>query len=319
MSDSESASSGDSFHERQCRGSSNDRESYQSNLRELPAPLPGHKFFLEFFSGALHPVTTAVASLRCQCLQPLDTSLGDRIHDLLDSDTFHALTKLVTSGLLAFMWVAPPCLPDQESFSILQGTLSLMELAFLSGAHVAFAQPSNAISWQQPLLHEWLHRIPHHMISVAQCQYVPLGQATVQSWQVATTCSLLLETQSQCLHHEMHPPIQVQRHPRSGSVSFPEHLCLEIALALRPLFAQHEEGPVLTPWGVAMQELPLRLPSKASDKKFMVADGGGVDSTGDWTVPHAPDYLADLRRAWLLYGLRNKILPRISISRPSNF
>jgi hypothetical protein len=111
----------------------------------------------------------------------LDTSLGDRIHDLLDSDTFHALTKLVTSGLLAFMWVAPPCLPDQESFSILQGTLSLMELAFLSGAHVAFAQPSNAISWQQPLLHEWLHRIPHHMISVAQCQYVPLGQATVQS------------------------------------------------------------------------------------------------------------------------------------------
>ena len=137
--------------------------------------------FSLFFSGAPHLVTTAVASLRCQCLQPLDTSLGDRIHDLLDSDTFHALTKLVTSGLLAFMWVAPPCLPDQESFSILQGTLSLMELAFLSGAHVAFAQPSNAISWQQPLLHEWLHRIPHHMISAAQCQYVPLGQATVQS------------------------------------------------------------------------------------------------------------------------------------------
>lgn len=29
--------------------------------------------------------------------------------------------------------------------------------------------------------------------------------------------------------------------------------------------------------------------------------------------------IAQARRAWLLYGLRNKILPRISISRPANF
>ena len=178
---------------------------------------------------------------------------------------FMILTKLVTSGLLAFLWVAPQWLPDQKSFSILQGTISLMELAFLNGAHVAFAQPSTAASWKQPLLQEWLHRIPHHMISVAQCQYVPLAQATAQRWQVAATCCLLLHMQSQCLHHDVHPQVQ-ELH--AASSTFPEQLYLKIAFALQPLFAHREDGPVLTPWSVAMQELQLRLPSKASDPYF---------------------------------------------------
>ena len=36
------------------------------------------------------------------------------------------------------------------------------------------------------------------------------------------------------------------------------------------------------------------------------------------SIAQETGHLADLRRAWLLYGLRNKILTRISLTKPTN-
>ena len=63
-------------------------------------------FFLDIFSGASMPVSTALSKLFGDRVQPIDLIHG---HDLLHDDTFEDVLRLAASGLIGAALAAPYC------------------------------------------------------------------------------------------------------------------------------------------------------------------------------------------------------------------
>ena len=64
------------------------------------------RYFLDIFSGASMPVSSACRLLHIDVFEPVDLIHG---HDLLNDDTFHNILVLAESGLIGAALAAPYC------------------------------------------------------------------------------------------------------------------------------------------------------------------------------------------------------------------
>ena len=302
--------------------------------------LRAKRFFFEIFSGSTFPLTNAFRQLGLATLYPMDShpNIGGDSHDIINSDVRDRIARLAVSQLIGLCFAAPPCrhyslckltgpgpppcrdfqnmqgfdtmrakLEAQESFNILATTLELLELFWIHGSHIALEQPETAMSWSEPIVIAWIQRLGLYLTRVAQCAWVEPNEQLRKSWMIASSFPLP-DLETQCSHQ--HPTFKGKRDSTGQFVSqqtscYPPRMAQQIAKSSSHLVTHSNE---VSTWDDALSSLPRLSPMPNEGGSLPCADGGGISSNGDWTSPRESDILADLRRAWLLQGLEQKVL-----------
>ena len=302
--------------------------------------LRAKRFFFEIFSGSTFPLTNAFRQLGLATLYPMDShpNIGGDSHDIINSDVRDRIARLAVSQLIGLCFAAPPCrhyslckltgpgpppcrdfqnmqgfdtmrakLEAQESFNILATTLELLELFWIHGSHIALEQPETAMSWSEPIVIAWIQRLGLYLTRVAQCAWVEPNEQLRKSWMIASSFPLP-DLETQCSHQ--HPTFKGKRDSTGQFVSqqtscYPPRMAQQIAKSSSHLVTHSNE---VSTWDDALSSLPRLSPMPNEGSSLPCADGGWISSNGDWTSPRESDILADLRRAWLLQGLEQKVL-----------
>ena len=97
------------------------------------------RFFLDIFSGASMPVSTAVQAFSEDRVEPVDLIHG---LDLLEDDTFESLLRLASSGRIGATLAAPYCCKHSRATLRSHGPAPVRIPEFLDGL------PSNTIQQQ---------------------------------------------------------------------------------------------------------------------------------------------------------------------------
>ena len=252
--------------------------------------------------------------------------------DILDDQAFEQLLRICSSGQVAYAAGSPSCgqysrlklrqdggpralrtpenldglpglSPDdltklQESFIMLARVVSCLRLVFLSGGHVHLEQPTNAMSWLEPIVRSFLKLISASCVCIAACQY---GMDIAKSWIFASSFKSLCSLACSCTHPVgTHARVQGTRDSSGQFLSritacYPPPLAEAFASVIAPLISQ---GPSDLNLDSASATIPWKFVGQFP-KSF--EDGGGMLSHPDWSDgPRLEqDCFKPLRQTWL--------------------
>lgn len=193
------------------------------------AELQGVRCFLDICSGSTRPLSSAILQLNCPVLS-FDVLL-DPAMNLLHDDAFEDLLHLCSSGQVGYgaaspSWRAysrlklrpgpgpkalrtpdhlggiPGLSPDelqqvQESFIMLQRCITCLQLIFQSGGHTHLEQPTNAMSWLEPVTQHFLRQTSAFCVCIAACC---VGLDIHKSWMFASSFEPITSLASTCHH-----------------------------------------------------------------------------------------------------------------------
>ena len=280
-----------------------------------PHPHHPYRIFLDVCCGLQAPLSTAVQKLSGDTLQ-FDILIHST-DDLLDNQCYENLLRVCASGIVAYIGTSPSCCeysrlklrpggppalrtpeflqgrPDltsaqllrvQESNIMLERCIICIRLVSSSGGHGHLEQPSSAMSWQEPIVQQYLQQEACSCVSVAACGY---GRDWHKTWMLASTFSDIEQLAWACPHPKgTHQQI-------AGALSPEGHFLSRDTAQYPPLMAEKFAAlilPLLTTNGmsIALSNLDQYLPMKSlADPPFPRQDGGGFASQADWSAPHS--------------------------------
>ena len=257
--------------------------------------------------------------------------------DLLDDVRFEQLLKLCASGIVAYGCASPCCsqysrlklrqdhgpralrTPEhlsgvpgltaadlekvQTSATMLFRCVICLQLIFLSGGHVHLEQPTNAMSWSEEFVQNFLKLISAHCISIAACAF---GANWNKSWMYATSYPKLTALASKCSHG---PNTHEAIHGLSESTGlfksratacYPPALASAFAGLVKDMLS---DAPADLTVDQALKWIP---PKPRGSPPFGSEDGGGLPSVPDWSMNDRiyPDVFHQLRTKWVDLILR---------------
>ena len=234
-----------------------------------PALTATKRIFLDVCSGVSRPLSVAMKSHYCDILS-FDLLLDSQC-DLFDDTTFERLLRICARGVVGYNANSPPCKeysrcklrpggppalrtpefldgrPDltvnelqsvQDSNLMLTRCTQLATVTYSGGGHSLLEQPSSAMSWQEPVVQQFLTTCHCSCVIVAACHY---GRSWYKSWLFATTSRDLSNLGCICTH----PPGSLQNiagvRTSSGdyvsrqTAEYPEQLCEAVSQYIAPL------------------------------------------------------------------------------------
>ena len=251
--------------------------------------------------------------------------------DILNDSAFEQLLKLCFSGAVGYGSFSPSCgeysrlklreggpralrtpqhldgIPNlsaddltkvQESHIMFSRCALGARAVFASGGHSHVEQPSGAMSWQEPIIQQFISEASCTCAVAAACQY---GKDWYKSWLFASTSRCISSLACSCDH----PPNSHQQiagaktssgeYLSRSTAEYPTALCQKFADVFNTFVSKSSRDFTLS-------EIPNILPIKShADPPFPRHDGGGIVSTGDWSAPKPgiPDSLQTLRKNWM--------------------
>ena len=209
----------------------------------------------------------------------------------------------------------PELAPDelqrvQESFITLFRRIQCLRLIHLAGGHIHLEQPTNAMSWLEPEVQQFLKLSAPYCVNLAACSF---DVDFAKSWMFATSFFPLTQLGSQCNHapgaHRSIVGVRKADGPflSRGIATYPVKLCQQFALLVSPLLSH--EGNSLD-----LSSATRLIPTKGlHDLPVSHEDGGGLHSQPDWSRPSRsePDCFHDLRAKWLQLLTEMKLPQRL--------
>ena len=275
---------------------------------------PTHRLFLDICCGIQSPLSCAIMEFHGDTLR-FDILLHTA-DDLLDDTSFERLLRVCASGIIAYAGASPSCCeysrlklkpggppalrtPDhiegkpgisgqqllrvQESNMMLERCIQCLRLVISAGGHAHLEQPKSAMSWQEPMVQQFIQQESCVCVSIAACGY---GRDWHKHWLLASTFADIARLACECSH----PPGSHQS--IAGAVSDTGHYLsrdtAEYPAELARQFGQLVK-PLLTLNGldISLAQVEPLLPMKsATATPFSRQDGGGSASQADWSSSH---------------------------------
>ena len=188
----------------------------------------GCRIFLDICCGIQPPLSKAVQALKGDLLRfDILLHLAD---DLLDDNSFEKLLRVCASGIVGYAAASPSCCeysrlklrpggppalrtpeflagrPDltgpqllkvQESNMMLERCVQCLCLVISSGGHAHLEQPSSAMSWEEPVVQQYIIRESCICVAIAACCF---GRDWSKTWMLASTFSGLEQLACSCPH-----------------------------------------------------------------------------------------------------------------------
>ena len=292
------------------------------------------RIFLDICSGVSRPLSVAMQFHKCDILS-FDVLL-DSTCDLFDDIVFERLLRICASGIVGYNANAPSCkeysrlklrpnglrTPEcldgrpnlnatdmqsiQDSNLMLTRCVQLATVTYSGGGHSHVEQPPSAMSWQEPVVQQFLTTCHCSCVIVAACHF---GRSWYKSWMFATTLRELSNLGCTCDH----PPGSHQNiagvRASSGefmsrqTAEYPEPLCQALSNYIAPVVSKSNLD-------FSMSDVEALLPVKSLDSPpFARQDGGGSPSQADWSAPpdNAVDTFRTLRHNWMSHIIKCKL------------
>ena len=236
--------------------------------------------------------------------------------DLLDDQCYEPLLHVCASGIVAYAAASPSCceysrlklkpggppalrtpeflqgkpnlssaqlLRVQESNVMLERCVSCLRLVISSGGHSHLEQPSTAMSWQEPVVQQYIQQESCNCIAIAACGY---GKDWHKTWMLASTFLALEQMACECPHPKgSHQQIAGTR--STDGLFFAETL-LNIQFRWQTNL-RHSSFPCLQPQGFLRIYLRCHNISPFNHwwmHHFLDKREGGTASQADWSAPH---------------------------------
>ena len=275
---------------------------------------PTHRLFLDICCGIQSPLSCAIMEFQGDTLR-FDILLHNA-DDLLNDTSFERLLRVCASGIIAYAGASPSCceysrlklkpggppalrtpehidgkpgisgqqlLKVQESNMMLERCIQCLRLVVSAGGHAHLEQPKSAMSWQEPMVQQFIQQESCVCVSIAACGY---GRDWHKHWLLASTFADIARLACECSH----PPGSHQT--IAGAVSDTGHYLsrdtAEYPAELARQFGQLVK-PLLTLNGISisLDQVEPFLPMKsATATPFARQDGGGFASQADWSSNH---------------------------------
>ena len=191
-------------------------------------PLKGMRCFLDICCGVNSPLSNAVQSLHGDVMR-FDILIHN-YDDLLDTVCYENLLRVCSSGIVAYAGASPSCceysrlklLPHgppalrtpefldgvpgltgsdllrvQESHTMLARCVTCLQIVVSAGGHGHLEQPKSAMSWDEPIVQQFVSQNACSCISISACGY---GRDWHKHWLLASTFSALAKLACACDH-----------------------------------------------------------------------------------------------------------------------
>ena len=185
------------------------------------------RFFLDIFSGASAPVSTACSKFSVDIFEPLDLIHG---HDILDDEKFYQTLCLAESGLVGAALAAPYCskhsratllqpgpkpvrTPDfleglpsnsvtqqlavQESATVHDRARLLLSAVHRSNGLVLLENPATSMTWLDECMWRWLLEIAPFAAHASACQF---GSSWAKTWCFVSNKAHVHQLAKSCNH-----------------------------------------------------------------------------------------------------------------------
>ena len=169
-------------------------------VESIPRPVPStashhrpphqYRIFLDICCGLQAPLSAAVRQLSGDILQ-FDILIHST-DDLLDNQCYESLLRVCASGIVAYAGASPSCCEYSRLKLKPGGPPALRTPEFLQGQ-----QPSSAMSWQEPVVQQYLQQEACSCVSIAACGY---GRDWSKTWMLASTFSDIEKLAWSCPH-----------------------------------------------------------------------------------------------------------------------
>ena len=282
------------------------------------------RFFLDIFSGAMIPVSTACRQFSIDMFEPVDLIHG---WDILDDDVFHQLLCLCESGLVGAALAAPYCckhsratlrrpgpkpvrtpeyldgLPGnsvlqqiavQESAAVHDRARLLLSAVARSNGLVILENPATSMTWLDDLMWTWVHTIAPYAAQASACQF---GANWAKTWCFVSNKPQIQKVALSCTHgpgtHESVVGVKLPDgtwKPRL-TAEYPVALASALASIVKPFTTANSIMCPLAHW---KSQLPLKLDWPRPTHR--VEDGGGLPSSAPCHVPLSISPWPTLRR-----------------------
>ena len=272
------------------------------------------RLFLDICCGVQSPLSSALHLLKGDVLR-FDILLHE-LDDLLTDRTYESLLRVCASGLIAYAGASPSCCeysrlklrpggppalrtpeylqgkPDlsgdqllkvQESNMMLERCVQCLRLVNSAGGHSHLEQPHTAMSWQEPVVQQYIEQESCSCVCIAACGY---GKDWLKTWMLAATYSEISQLACACTHPQGSHQQIAGAISSSGqflsrdTAEYPAPLAAEFARIVLPLLTTHgDDLDLVTVQGM----LPVK---DISSPPFARQDGGGFPSQADWSTSH---------------------------------
>ena len=289
------------------------------------------RFFLEFFSGKNHPLSSYISSLGVATLQPFDILLHSDM-DILDDACFDTILRLIATRQIGTLMAAPPCteysllklkqpgpkpcrLPDRldeplfddaecherffSSREILRRTATALHVNHIHGGYSGLEQPLNAMSWNEPFIKEARTDFLTEAAILSHCQVKDQDTTGLNKhWLFVSNIPDFHRADLQCVCQYKHDSFAGVKE-QDGSYSSKqtaEYTCLLVQhlsrfLRLEPSDVKQTECDFVE-WSWIQHNLPSRPPLCFQH----IPDGAGLVSTALWPLPFKTDVFYPLRK-----------------------
>ena len=260
--------------------------------------------------------------------------------NLLSSECFEQLLRLCASGIVAYSAASPSCceysrlklLPHgppalrtpthldgvpglsgenlqkvQESAIMLERCIQCLQVTISSGGHGHLEQPKSAMSWDEPVVQQFIKQHSCSCISMAACGF---GKDWHKYWMFATASSFIPLEKLACAC--LHPPGSHQQiagvktstghYLSRETAEYPSSLASQFAQIILPLLSHKSLE-------LDLQNFHQYLPIKGiQSQPFSRQDGAGFPSRADWNGTHSfEDCFRILRKNFFRTVIDNKM------------
>ena len=239
--------------------------------------------------------------------------------NLLNSECFEQLLRLCSSGIVAYSAASPSCceysrlklLPHgppalrtpqhldgvpglsgenlqkvQESAIMLERCIICLQVTISSGGHGHLEQPKSAMSWEEPVVQQFIKQHACSCISVAACGF---GKDWHKYWMFASSFIPLEKLACTCPHppgsHQQIAGVKTStgQYLSTETAEYPSNLASQFAQIILPLLSQQSLD-------LNLQTFQQYLPIKSiQSPPFARQDGAGFPSQADWSGIHSFD------------------------------
>ena len=284
------------------------------------------RFFLDIFSGATMPVSTACRQFSIDMFEPVDLIHG---WDILNDDVFHQLLCLCESGLVGAALAAPYCckhsratlrrpgpkpvrtpehldglpgnsvlqqLAVQESAAVHDRARLLLSAVARSNGLVILENPATSMTWLDDLMWTLVHTIAPYAAQASACQF---GANWAKTWCFVSNKPQIQQVALSCTHgpgtHESVVGVKLPDGTWKSRLTaeYPVALAAALASIVKPFTTANSIMCPLAHW---KSQLPLKLDWPRPTHR--IEDGGGLPSSAPCHVPLSISPWPTLRRRW---------------------
>ena len=270
------------------------------------------RLFLDLFAGTTSPLTAAAKELNLDSIEPID-ALANPKHNVLDDCFYAILQRLCWSGLVSFIWSAPPCEQQQRvdsSAEIHARSRALVRAATAKGADGGFEQPVDAMSWLEHDNVQLLCELNATCAHVAACAH---GLNIHKAWVFCCTLRETASLASVCKHHRDEHTSVCNKRDSSGAFTssttakYPSTLAKALLTIAQPRISSTGLHSISLQHALSL--LPVSMPPHP---RLLVCDGSGQNSTADHSLPSNDKRMSKLREAFMSYVQDNNLMQQLA-------